>query len=412
MDGNYKHRKTMKKRILYYIWMACAAVLLHSCEDVETHKPYGDGSGHAPGTVQVTSYEQIPGGVTLKFIAPTDEDLLYIKIKYTLDNGKEMEARASLYTDETTIEGFGNTNPKKLVISAVNKMEKEGEAIIAEIVPGKPAYLTAIEEIEVNPTFGGIYIHTTNGGRNYLIFDVSTKDSKGNWNIEHTEYTSVKNIGFTLRGFSAEPHDFKVRVRDLYDNQSEEYLTTLTPLYEEKLDLTKFKTFYLANDIKMDNAGHTLESLFNGDHGLNSWNYAHGYDFNPSEFPVWFTFDMGQTAQLSRFTSWQRSMGGSYYYRAGAIKEWEVWGRSDLPSSDGSWDGWTKLADCESIKPSGWPAGSNSEEDITYASKGEEFEFPADIPPVRYIRFKILSTHDGAGLVVMQQLWFYGTPIQ
>ena len=56
MDGNYKHRKTMKKRILYYIWMACAAVLLHSCEDVETHKPYGDDSGHAPGTVQVTSY--------------------------------------------------------------------------------------------------------------------------------------------------------------------------------------------------------------------------------------------------------------------------------------------------------------------------------------------------------------------
>ena len=37
----------MKKRILYYIWMACAAVLLHSCEDVETHKPYGDDSGHA-----------------------------------------------------------------------------------------------------------------------------------------------------------------------------------------------------------------------------------------------------------------------------------------------------------------------------------------------------------------------------
>ena len=65
MDGNYKHRKTMKKRILYYIWMACAAVLLHSCEDVETHKPYGDGSGHAPGTVQVTSYEQIPGDIEI-----------------------------------------------------------------------------------------------------------------------------------------------------------------------------------------------------------------------------------------------------------------------------------------------------------------------------------------------------------
>lgn len=79
-------------------------------------------------------------------------------------------------------------------------MEKEGEAIITEIVPGKPAYLTAIEEIEVNPTFGGIYIHTTNGGRNYLIFDVSTKDSKGNWNVEHTEYTSVKTSALHSEG--------------------------------------------------------------------------------------------------------------------------------------------------------------------------------------------------------------------
>ena len=98
--------------------------MLHSCEDVETHKPYGDGSGHAPGTVQVTSYEQIPGGVTLKFIAPTDEDLLYIKIKYTLDNGKEMEARASpsfsiLLTAEIT-SFFGFVFPKpSIVVSSV-----------------------------------------------------------------------------------------------------------------------------------------------------------------------------------------------------------------------------------------------------------------------------------------------------
>lgn len=405
----------MKERILY-IWMVCVALLLNSCEDVDTHKPYGKDSGNAPGIVQVTSYEQIPGGVTVKFVAPSDEDLLYIKIKYTLDNGKEMEARASLYSDETTIEGFGNTNPKKLVVSAVNKMEQEGEAITTEVVPGKPAYITAIEEMQVDPTFGGIYVHTTNGGKNYLIFDISTKDENGKWNIEHTEYTSVKNIGFTLRGFTAEPQDFKISVRDLYDNQSTDYLATITPFYEERLDLTKFKTFYLPNDIKMDNAGSSLEKLFNGENGWNSWNYAHGYDFNPSDFPVWFTFDMGQTARLSRYTYWQRSMdNGKFYYGAGgsgSIKEWEVWGCNELPASDGSWDGWTKLMDCESVKPSGWPVGTNSDEDIEHARRGEEFEFPSDIPPVRYIRFKIHSTFNGSGLVVMQQLWFYGTPMK
>lgn len=405
----------MKERILY-IWMACLALLLNGCEDVDTHKPFGDSSGNAPGIVQVTSYEQIPGGVTVKFIAPSDEDLLYIKIKYTLDNGKEMEARASLYSDETTIEGFGNTEPKKLVISAVNKMEQEGEAITTEVVPGKPAYITAIEEIQVDPTFGGIYIRTTNAGKNFLIFDISTKDETGKWNIEHTEYTSVKNIEFTLRGFTAEPHDFKISVRDLYDNHSEDHLANVTPLYEERLDLTKFKTFLLPGDIKMDNAGGSLEKLFNGENGFNSWNFAHGYDFNPSEFPVWFTIDMGQTAVLSRFTYWQRSMNnGQFYYGAGgsgSIKEWEVWGSAELPASDGSWDGWTKLMDCESVKPSGWPVGTNSDEDIEHARKGEEFEFPSGTPPVRYIRFKIHSTFNGAGLIVMQQLWFYGTPMQ
>lgn len=75
---NIENNEKKKSYIIYgwHVLQYCYTV----AEDVETHKPYGDGSGHAPGTVQVTSYEQIPGGVTLKFIAPTDEDLLYIKI--------------------------------------------------------------------------------------------------------------------------------------------------------------------------------------------------------------------------------------------------------------------------------------------------------------------------------------------
>lgn len=400
------------KKIIYYLFIICSSLLLNSCEDVETHKPYGPDEGSVPGIVEITSYEQIPGGVKVKFIAPTNEDLLYIKIKYTLDNGKNMEARASLYSDETTIEGFGNTNPKTLVVSAVNRMEKEGESTTTEVVPGKPACVTAIENIETEATFGGIYIRTNNDNNNYLFFDVSTTNDDGSWYVAHTEYTSVKNIGFTLRGFESEPREFKIRIRDLWDNQSEEYSTTLTPLYEEKLDLTKFKGFILPGDLPM-NAFGPLDNLFNGNNRWNEMNLAHSPDFNPSDFPVWFTFDMGQLAHVSRFTYWQRLMNnGELLYDSGSIKEWEVWGCADLPAQDGSWDGWTKLMDCESIKPSGWPVGSISDEDIVYARNGEEFEFPEDTPPVRYIRFKILSTHTGAGLVVIQQLWFYGTPIQ
>ncbi|MDU1890346.1 MAG: DUF5000 domain-containing lipoprotein [Dysgonomonas sp.] len=385
-------------------------LLFFSCDDVETHKPFGKDDGKAPGKVKVDSYEKIPGGVKVKFIAPADEDLMYIKVKYRLDTGKDMEARASLYSDEIVVEGFGNINTKNLTISAVDRHENEGEAISIDVEPGTPACIAAYETLDTEVTFGGMYIHSLNENRNLLFLDISTTNDDGDWYTTHTEYTSVSNIRFSVRGFDAEPREFRIAVRDTWGNQSETYTTTITPLYEEKLDLTKFKAFVLPGDLKMDIFG-PMENLFNGNNRWNEMNLAHSPDFNPDGFPVWFTFDMGQLARVSRYIYWQRLMNnGDFLYDNGSIKTWEVWGSAETPASDGSWDGWTKLMDCESIKPSGWPVGK-SDEDVEYAKKGEEFEFPMNAPPVRYIRLKINSTHTGAGLVVMQQLWFYGTPM-
>jgi len=73
------------------------------------------------------------------------------------------------------------------------------------------------------------------------------------------------------------------------------------------------------------------------------------------------------------------------------VKRFEVWGSND-PAADGSWDSWTKLLTCESIKPSGLPTGQTSEEDVAYAKAGERFVFPEGTPAVRYIRIKVLET--------------------
>jgi len=399
-------------KYIHYLLIMGILCCVTACRDIDTHQPFGTTEGEVPGEVKISSYEKIPGGVKLVFVAPKNEDLLYIKVKYKLDIGKDMEARASLYSDEISIEGFGNTDPKKLVISAVSRSEKEGKTISYEVVPGTPACVTAIEQLETNATFGGIYAATKNEKGNYLFFDISTQNEKGEWYVAQTEYTSRKEINFKVRGFKSESRNFKIEARDAWGNKSVPHLATLTPLYEEKLDLTKFKAIILPGDIAL-NAFGSIENLFNGNNRWNEMNLAHSQDFNQELFPVWFTFDMGQLAVLSRYTYWQRLMSnGDHLYNNGSIKEWEVWGRADLPNSSGSWDGWTKLMDCESIKPSGWAVGTNSEEDREYARKGEEFEFPAMVEPVRYIRFKIKSTHPGSGLIVMQQLWFYGTPIK
>jgi hypothetical protein len=398
----------MKKA--FFTALAGPLLLMWSCADVETRKPFGANDGKAPGVVTPVSYVQTSGGAIVKFIVPPDEDLMYVKVRYTLDNGKPQEARASLYSDKVTVEGFGNTQPKTLSISAVDRHDNEGAAVPYSITPGAPACQLAFDSLKLSPTFGGVFVETKNVNRKILFIDVSTTDSLGKWYTAHTEYTSVSSIGFAVRGFTDALRSFKVVVRDMFENATEAYEASLTPIFEQQLDLTKFRAVLLPTDIKMDAAGQLgISALFNGNNHYGERNLAHSPDF--TEFPVWFTFDMGVKARLSRYTYWQR-LEEEFLYNHGNMKTWEVWGCPTTPNPSGSWDGWIKLLECESLKPSGLPVEEYSPEDIEHATKGEEFEFPPDAPAVRYIRIKLLSTFADRGLWHLQQLWFWGLVVE
>jgi hypothetical protein len=387
-------------------------LLTWSCADVETRKPFGGNDEKAPGVVTLTGYTPTPGGAVIKFIAPPDEDLMYVKVKYTLDNGKPQETRASLYSDEVAVEGFGNTQPKTLAFSAVDRHDNESAAVTYEIVPGASACQLAYDSLSLSPTFGGVYVQTKNLNRKILYIDVSTTDSLGGWYTAHTEYTSMSNIGFAVRGFANVQRQFRVVVRDVFENESEAFEDSIVPVFEQKLDLTKFREVILPNDIKMNEAGQTgISALFNGNNHYGERNLAHSADF--MEFPVWFTFDMGVKANISRYVYWQR-LEEEWLYDHGNMKTWEIWGTSGPLDPSGSWEngGWKKLMDCESIKPSGLPVGQHSIEDIEYATRGEEFMIPPGMPPVRYIRIKLLSTFQDRGLWHLQQLWFWGQVVE
>lgn len=391
-----------------YTLLFAPLLLLWSCADVETRKPFGDNDGNAPGTVTPVSYVQTPGGAVIKFIAPPDEDLMYIKVKYTLDNGKAQEARASLYSDEVAIEGFGNTEAKSLSISAVDRQDNEGAAVPYSVVPGTPACRIAYDSLSMEPTFGGAYVQTKNPYRKLLYLDVATTDSLGGWYTAHTEYTSVSSVSFAVRGFEDKERQFRVTVRDVFGNSSDIFEESLTPMYEQKFDLTKFRSVILPTDIKMDVYG-SIDILFDGDITWDVLHVAHSPDF--LQFPQWFTFDMGVKARISRYTYWQR-LQEDFLYDHGNMKAWEIWGTPVQPAPTGGWDGWVKLMDCESIKPSGLPVGMVSVEDVEYAKKGEEFILPPDAPAVRYIRIKLLSTFADRGLWHLHQLWFWGQVVE
>lgn len=161
-------------------------------------------------------------------------------------------------------------------------------------------------------------------------------------------------------------------------------------------DKSLFQAMFLPGDLG-DAYGWYLYYLWD-----NSTNEP-GFHTQNQTAPVSFTFDMGATAKLNYFKLWQR-MSGLYNY--GNLKRFEVWG-SNNPNTDGSWDSWTMLGSFTSVKPSGLPTGQNSDADTRFAEAGEPFLFPANVPSVRYLRFKVLESWGQTNYYHLIELSFY-----
>ncbi|WP_316839507.1 DUF4998 domain-containing protein [Pedobacter gandavensis] len=179
------------------------------------------------------------------------------------------------------------------------------------------------------------------------------------------------------------------------DTFSRDYANLTVPFFERKLDKTLFKELILPTDART----------------AHSWLMPYLWDekYDPPGFattngkPVWFTFDTGLSTNLTRFKIWQAN---DRLYTGESVRKFEIWG-SNNPNPDGSWESWTRLMSCESLKPSGLPKGQNSAVDIAYAKAGEEFVFPAETPKVRYLRLKLLENWGNGSFMTMAEvnLW-------
>ena len=149
--------------------------------------------------------------------------------------------------------------------------------------------------------------------------------------------------------------------------------------------------------------------------------------------PIMCTIDLGEVANISSFVIWGRyggipgaliqdggtGPGGSYFsYGSYNPRKFAIWGSNTAPANvtdadiwkaDGTWlNTWTKLAECEIVRPSGCPVTSYRDEDLTLhpcafppddqdmlaANAGFEFTIPLDMPAMRYIRLVVTENWD------------------
>jgi hypothetical protein len=322
--------------------------------------------------------ENIAGGSVIVYDIPQDKDALYVRARYSLDDGTPMELKASVYTGSITIVGIGKSRDVPVVLTVVDRSQNESEPVTVVARPLDSPIHALAEAMMLKEDFGGIALRWENPEELPVAIDVFKRnDMEDDVQIDRY-YSSAKEGKYNVRGQDTIASLFSVTVRDRWGNRSLPVSGRYTPWYEEQLDKGKFRRWNPSELPYNGQQGSNIESLW--DNGSGIWAAQHDY----------FTFDMGQVAKISRFNLQQRPEV-NLCYNFVSPKRFELWG-STTASVTADFNSWKFIGYFESYKPSGLLLGQVTDEDIQYGSvNGEEFDVE-NSPEVRYIRFHLVES--------------------
>ncbi|MEL7586214.1 MAG: DUF4959 domain-containing protein [Prolixibacteraceae bacterium] len=399
----------MKNSIIYIIILLMPIVWI-SCEE-EGRIDFIDDTAPAPGQVtNVTVYNK-PGGAVLKYTLPADKNLLYVRAEYEIKTGVIRETKSSYFKDSLVLEGFGIPGIYDVKLYSVGKNEKASAPYIVQINPTTAPVRLASKSFR--DTFGGVAIDFENPEEAGLAIVLMADTANLGYMSELiTYYTAMPKGTFTYRGVDGlDPveQEFAMYIRDRWGNYSDTLTAKVTPWFEEYIPKGTWRDYTLPGDIPPVNSGYPITRIWDENYDQDGF---HGRE--TQMLPHTLTWDMGRTIKLSRLKYWPRKHADDRWKR-GQAKIFEIWG-SVSPNPTGEMDdSWIPLGRFESLKPSG--TGTQiTEEDIAFANEGIEFEFgvtdfaPDPFTPVRYIRFRTISTYANASFstVHILELSFWG----
>lgn len=389
----------MKSKIFILLLAICFAL---SCEEEERGQYPLDTI--PPRQIVNPQVENIAGGAIISYTIPDDDDLLYVKVIYQLDNGTVMEQKASAYTNRIQVEGLGKSKAQTVSLVCGDRSKNESEPVEVEIHPMEAPIFEILESVNIENDFGGVFITWENPAKADVVLTVAT------WNEEDAKYEEVENFYTNsgtgkgnIRGLPAEEIIFAVYLRDKWGNNTDTISGTYLPLFEEALDKARFARWNPPGISYTNYSNWYIENMWDEKGALISPGFMGS---TAVTLPTSFTFDMGQVAKLSRLKLYQRC-NASQTYTAGNLRHFKLYG-SDHPGVTDDPSTWVFLGEFESYKPSGLPIGQITDEDQAFAVAGEDFNMAIGSPAVRYLRFDVLKTWGGANNFVIMELDAFG----
>ncbi|MEA4918221.1 MAG: DUF5000 domain-containing lipoprotein [Proteiniphilum sp.] len=401
-----KERASVLGKLLLLSWLVCSVILTSCKEEYIGQYPI---DGIPPQKVSNPVVTNLKGGATIKYDLPGDKDLLYVKAQYRLPNGEQKEKLASAFVNELTIKGFSKSAKTTVRLITIDRSQNESAPVEVEIEPLSSPIFDVYESLSVVAAFGGIKLTWDNPEKESIVVGILLKNEENSFTSIENFYTTVpKGVG-AIRGLKSEETEFGIFIRDIYNNYTDTLFKMLTPWYESELDKKLWRGMTLCSSFTLSQWGGPITKLWDGQTIVDNTDVYYLNTTTPTR--TFFTIDLGVNTNLSRFKFWGRN---NWYFNLHHPKELEIWGTNDPVVANGdpcSWDGWELLLSCTSEKPSGPDAtafANLSTEDLALARNGEEFEFPLEVPSVRYIRVRTLRSWTDSNSSFIGELTFWG----
>lgn len=399
---------------LKYNILALSALLslpLVSCKD--------DDKGDTVPPAPLTNVRFTPnnGGGYFLFDIPKDEDYLYAKAVYTLDNGKTISKTTSVYNDTLYIEGFGQVKEYSVALYALDRKENKSAPVVVNVTPLYPATDAIIETLKAMPGFSSLVFDWNNPLQTNVTLYVKVK--VGDREALKAYTSNMAKDRYMIEDLDGNPHVLSAYFKDGYGNTSKTVdLGTVTP-FEDGL-LSKNTWSFLRNNLlygdkwdynsntdpfkqvplkiyqgtwKDDSLKSALEQNFEGriqklwDNVRDVGNRLNYFHTGPQSYPFCYFIDLGRTIRASRIAIWQR-LYGDQAWGGENVGVFQIWISDDQDPTDGIGD-WELCSTYTMIKPSD-PVEANNQLVV-----GTQFilypEEPKFTKPFRYVRYKALS---------------------
>ncbi len=381
----------------------------------------------APAPVSNVVITPLSGGAHITYDMPHESDLLYVGVQYVNDAGVQMEQRASAFTNEINIFGFGEARNVEFTLTAVDRSMNKSTSVTQNVMTQKADIYNIIDAMAVTETWGGIKLEWQNELETQIVVSVYSENAVEGSKEVARFYSQSKEAKYFVRDLESKETKFKITVRDVYGNVTPARMMTLTPKLEKHLPIEEFLVMGQSPNLVFPdylqweaNASSAPIYLFSPERQMEVIT-KDGYDPEvENKYELYIPWDMQKTYHFTRFNMFGRD-GFEYSLRNARIVE--LWGTADtkvFEKGADNWDGWVCLGRFESKRPSGtdWSTSPTVEDKAYGKAYGDNFDIVEDnqlVPgdgkptelevnarattynniPVRYVRIRGLSNWSG-----------------